>query len=375
MEVPDDLEYVVLNDLTLEDRNYYLFVRDLEERKCRQEGVATEGELMEQARQSGYWGKDEDDIASRAADHIAFLEAEFEAKKKFRSRQNIIKLQIDDAKKKQAWVQGKRNEIRQLSAEYLAHEIAMFAMLRSVAVRPDGSLLIPDDATFLRLKEYHILFLYYLIKEMLNEGALDTPEVRAIARSTEWRLIWALSRENLPAIFGRGVGDLTLNHKMLIYWSRVYDSAFEGAEPPDNEVIDDDNLFDQWLADRDLQRSGRDQDTKAADAQERGFMMDGEYIEQCTCGAKKENIGKGLGERVQHMQTCLYGTWHTYSDLEKEAKSRGVYGKNSKAIRQIIDSEHEQILRHGVIEEQDLRHDRKRRAMLGMKTNVIPIRR
>src|SRR6185503_17947902 len=83
MEVPDGFEYVLLKDLTLNDRNFYTTIRDIEENKARREGVPSEGELMVIARQSGYWGQVEDDIEAKADAHIAFLEAEFEAKKKF----------------------------------------------------------------------------------------------------------------------------------------------------------------------------------------------------------------------------------------------------------------------------------------------------
>lgn len=378
LEAPPDVEYVVLRDLSLEDRNYYLFIRDLEEKKARQDGVPTEGELMEKAREGGYWGKEEDDIESRADEHIAFLEAEFEAKKKFRSRQNIIKLQIEDAQEKKRWVQRKKLEIKQHSAEYLAHEIACFKLLRRVAYRPDDQPLIADDTAFLSLKREYPTFLYFMVQEMMEEGILDTPTLREIARSVEWRLVWSLSRENLPAIFDRSVGDLTINHRMLIYWSRVYDSAFESPEPPEDEIINDDERFDEWLADRDLERKERAGEivnrSKTSHHQEQGHVLDGEYVEKCTCGMKKANAGKGLGERMPHATTCLYGTWHQYSPEEKEAKARRVYGRNPSGIRKTLDAEQERVLRSGTVEEQHLR-GKKTRTMLGMPTKVIPMKR
>jgi len=376
MEAPEGLDYVILKDLTLDDRNYYLFVRDLEQHKARRDGVSTEGEIMQQARQSGFWTEDDDDVEERADDHIAYLEAEFKARAKFKSRQNIIKLQLEDAKLKKEYVAGKRNTLKQQTAEYLAHEIASLMLLRRVALRPDDTPLLPDDATFLSFKEEYIMLLFYLIYEMMGEGALETPEIREIARSTEWRLTWGLARENLPSIFSRNVGDLTINHKMLIYWSRVYDSAFESAEPPEEETINDDDLFDDWLASRDLERQDKTSKGKSgADAhQERGHMMDGEYVEQCVCGAKAQNIGKGLGERIPHANHCLYGTWHVFTTQEKEARARHVYGRNTSHVRKLLDAEHEHVLNRGSVEEQDLR-GKKTRSMLGMQTNVIPIRR
>ena len=372
---PDDIDYVILKDITLEDRNMYLVTRDLEERVARKSGVSTEGELMQQARKGGFWGEDEDDIEARADDHIAFLKAEFQAKAKFRSRQNIIKVQLADAEAKKEYVQNKRNQLKQMSAEYLAHEIASFSLLRRIAFKPDNTPLIPDDETFMFLKEEYLIFLYFLIQEMMNEGFMEVSDLREIARSTEWRLVWVLSRENLPAIFGRPVSDLTLNHKMLIYWSRVYDSAFETHEPPEDHVIQDDDLFDEWLADRDLERRDRGSNlnkSSTSDHQEQGAMLDGEYVEKCICGAKRANAGKGLGERLPHADNCLYGTWHQFTAAEKEERARRIYKRNSTRVREVLDREQDQVLNKGMVEEQNLR-GKKTRSMLGMPTKVIKI--
>ncbi len=374
LDVPEGLEYIVLKDLTLQDRNYYLFIRDLEEAKCRKLGVRTEGELMEEARAADYWTSDDDDVWDRADEHIAFLESEFAARAKFKSRQNIIKLQLDDARAKRENVVHKRNELRQRSGEYLAHEIASFMMLRRVALRPDGELLIPDDYTFLSFKEEYIVFLFFLIQEMMSEGAVDITDIREMARSTEWRLTWSLSRENLPALFNRTIGDLTINHKMLIYWSRVYDSAFESTETPEDDVINDDTRFDDWLANRDLARRSDNSDAKTSHHQEHGQVLDGEFVEKCVCGAKAANKGKGLGERQMHASHCLHGTFHRYTPEEKEAAARRIYGRNSNSIRKLIDNEQERVLQKGEIEEQHLR-GKKTRSMLGMETKIIPIRR
>ena len=211
---------------------------------------------------------------------------------------------------------------------------------------------------------------------MMSEGAMETVEIREIARSTEWRLTWGLARENLPSIFGRNVGDFNINHKMLIYWSRVYDSAFETAEPPEQDVIDDDERFDDWLANRDLERkdNARNSRTAADHHQERGQILDGEYIEKCVCGAKAKNAGKGLGERLPHDDYCSYGIWRDFSAEEKEAHARRVYGRNSTTVRKILDVEQDKVLQRGHIEEQDLR-GKKTRSLLGMSTNVTSVKK
>lgn len=374
MEVPEGIDYVLLKDLTLHDRNFYTTIRDIEEQKARREGVPSEGDLMVIARQSGYWGQVEDDIDSKADEHIAFLEAEFEAKKKFKSRQNIIKVQLEDAHAKKRYVARKRNELKLNSAEYLAHEIAAFRLLCRVALRPDGTLLFPTEEIFVAYKTSHFQWVYNLLNEVMSEGMWEIPSIRQIARSIEWRMFWTLSRENLPSLFGRCVGDITFNQRLLVYWSRVYDSAFETPEPPEKDVIEDDDLFDQWLANRDLSRKEEKDGDKTKKHAEQGQVLDGEYIDTCNCGAKAANKGKYLGEKVLHAATCPYGTWYRYTPEERHSKAQAIYSRNSKSIRDIMNREQDAVLQKGLVQEQDLRNTQTRQR-LGMKTNVIPIRR
>lgn len=374
MEVPEGLDYVLLRDLTLHDRNFYTTIRDVEELRCRKEGVPSEVDLMVVARQSGYWGQFEDDIDTKADEHIAFLEADFEVKKKFKSRQNIIKLQIEDAYAKKRAVARKRNELKLNSAEYLAHEIAAFRLLCRVILRPDGTPLFPTEEIFIAYKTSHFSWVYYLLNEVMSEGMWEVPTIREVARSIEWRMFWTLSRENLPALFGRCIGDITFNQRLLVYWSRVYDSAFETQEPPEKDVIEDDNLFDQWLANRDLARKEEKNDDKTKKHAEQGQVLDGEYIDVCNCGAKIQNKGKYLGEKTLHAVTCPYGTWHRYTPQEREEKAQAIYSRNSKSIRDIMNREQDAVLQKGLVQEQDLR-TKNTRQHLGMKTNVIPIRR
>ena len=198
-----------------------------------------------------------------------------------------------------------------------------------------------------------------------------------VARYVDWLLLWTLSRENLDGLFNRPIADINFNQKLLIYWSRVYDSAFEDPKPPDQDIIEDDGKFDDWLANRDLERKeekeGRKNKNSVFHHQEQMIVLDGEFIETCTCGVGPQNK-VGLGLKKPHQVECLYGQWRPYTRLEKDELADQVYGRNSKNIRRYIDKEQDRVLRAGMVQEQHLRgtHSRK---ILGANTNVIPIHR
>lgn len=376
VQVPEDIalpgiDYVLIKDMTVEDRNVYTFERKRQLALARKENVLTEVEFMAEARKIGSWTTEDDLILAKADEHVDLLKGEL-AKQKSLARKKSIQADIDATIAKKQNTQYKKNDFFINSAEYYATEIAALTLIRRVVCNLDGTPLWPDDTSFLLFKREHNGFLAFITGEVLSEGIMPTDEIREVARNPEWRLTWVLQRENLPGIFGRNVGDLTISQKLVIYWSRVYDSAFESTEPPNVDVVNDDDKFDEWLANRDL-NSKDEADSKkhgSKDHQERMQLLDGEYSDSCNCGAKAKNAGKGLGERTPHAQTCLYGTYRAYSRQEKEDIARRTYSRNSERVRTLLDQEQQTVLDKGLLEEQHLR-GKKSRHILGMRTDVV----
>ena len=368
---PSDLTYILIKDMTIEDRNLYTFVRSKELALARKQGVPTEAELLAEAKKVGLWTAEDDLVVAKADEHIEFLKSE-QNRQKFLARKKSLQIDIDAALAKKLTTQSKKNDYFINSADYYANEIAASTLARRVAFNIDDEPLWPSDDSFLYFKQYHQAFVFFVINEVLSEGVMPIDEIREVAHHPEWRLTWTLQREYLPAIFNRNICDLNLNQKLLIYWSRVYDSAFESQEPPTTEVVNDDEKFDEWLANRELSAK-EDDSTKRIDTkhhQEHMQILDGEYSEICNCGAKAKNVGKGLGERIRHTQVCPWGTFHRYTRAEREKIASRTYSRNTDRVRNLIDQEQQTIIDKGSIEEQKLR-GKKTRHILGMKTDVV----
>jgi len=380
VRIPDDIcvpeiEYVLIKDMNIEDRNLYSFVRSKELELARKQGVQTEVEILAEARKAGLWTDQDELILEKADEHIAFLKAE-QSKQKFLARKKSIELDIESTIKKKNISQTKRNDYFINSAEYYASEVAASTLIRRLIYTIDNNLLWPTDESFLNFKRDYIGFIIFITNEVLSEGLWPTDELREIARNPEWRLTWVLQKEDLPSIFNRTIGDLTLNQKLVIYWSRVYDSAFESTEPPSMEIINDDEKFDEWLANREISEKEKHNESRIStkDHQERMQVLDGEYSEICNCGAKAKNIGKGLGERMQHTNVCPYGTFKRYSYDEREKIAKQMYARNSDRVRTLLEQEQQAVIANGEIEEQHLRGT-KTRHVLGMKTDVVSLNR
>ena len=78
---------------------------------------------------------------------------------------------------------------------------------------------------------------------------------RELSKADPWRSYWnSAAKEN---VFGKPSSELTLPQRTMIVFSKMYDNARQSPEAPNDEVFDDDDMFDGWMI---LQR--RDQEKK-----------------------------------------------------------------------------------------------------------------
>ncbi len=84
-----------------------------------------------------------------------------------------------------------------------------------------------------------------LVLSGINEDRIDISQMRTIARKDPWRSYWNVNKTN-P--FSTSPLDLTDDQRTLIMFSKMYDNAFEHPDCPSDDIIDDDDMFDGWMA-------------------------------------------------------------------------------------------------------------------------------
>lgn len=334
-------------------------------------GVPSEVELLSIAAQAGQWTPQQERLLSEGEKEIASL-TEALAKVKFFAAKRKIQVQIDKVKSGIAAATAAKQDFASKSAERMADVQYIYSLLMQTVFTPRGELIFRSETDLTHIAKSYAEFFYFLVNALLSENLLVTPDIRKVARSVEWRMLWSLQKENLGQLFNRSVPDLTLNQKSLIYWSRIYDMAFEAYEnKPSNEVVENDDRFDEWLHSH-LSDKKADKTSKKTKSMEEGVIIEGEFIDVCTCGAGTKR--KGLGESPQHINGCQYGLFRRYSSEEIEAAAQEVYGKNDTAIRRLMAKEQDVIAERKHIDERQLRN-RKSRQMLGLGENREKARR
>ncbi len=183
-------------------------------------------------------------------------------------------------------------------------------------------------------------------------------QLRALARSPQWRFRWAAYKTS-GDLFGKPLMELTNDQDSLVYWSQVYDAAFESLDRPAPSIIEDDAALDKWFE---------------AQAKKR-------KVKEAESG--KNDIGKiGTSRTWRHSEIGIVTNPDAQADMNRAAKlgiakntyvptTQEVNELNSPLARKLRRHEEKKIKRYGVIEERDLRSDGNSRRAIGSSDAIV----
>lgn len=105
------------------------------------------------------------------------------------------------------------------------------------------------NTTFNRLNKKKCSFKKINIQRLVSfytENIILPSTIRYLSRTQPWSNMWAAFKVN-GVVFPQG-SQMTLQQQLMLMWSRMYDSIQESAEPPEMDVIEDDDMLDGWLS-------------------------------------------------------------------------------------------------------------------------------
>lgn len=376
-EISSPFRYCMLLIPSIYDHNMANHIRDTVYEEAQAGGAPTESELLKLAIAADMWSQDNEDLIASTEDRINSLQSRL-LKERALPRRKKTEKEIGSIRQQSMRLQGERAAICMASAEYMSHERMVFFLVSRLVCDLNGVSLWDDDDQFEEWRKEYPEAAIHLAHELTQGNIVSIKEIRRVARSPEWRLLWTTHTDNVQALFTQDIRSLNMSQKLLIYWSRVYDSAFESTERPDEETLENDDMFDAWFQNRLEEREERKLNkghlaqygkrTAVRDHHEQGVVIDGYYNEDCTCGALEQK-GRGLGESRRHADWCKHGVFVNYTSDEKEQIASQIYGRNSKKVRQHVNKEQEYVADRGQIEEQNLRN-KKSRMLLGSDQKI-----
>lgn len=379
--IPDDIKspsrHFMLLIPSVYDHNMANHIKESVYAEAIKGGAPTEEELLELAISAGMWLEENEEFIESVADRVNQLESRL-LKERAIVRRKKTKKEIEEIRLKSIKLQQEKASLSTNSADYMAHEQMVFFLVSQLVYDMDGERVWDDLNDFTDWRRNYPDAAIYLAHQLTQDDMIDISEIRRVARSGEWRLLWTTNEDNVQALFTQDIRSLNMSQKMLIYWSRIYDNAFDSTERPDEDVLENDEKFDAWFQNRLEEREEKKLNkgrlaqygnrNAVADHHEQGVVIDGYYSDDCTCGAL-ERKGRGLGETHAHASDCSYGYFINYTAEEKEQRADQIYGRNNKKIRTHVNREQEYVADQGAIEEQHLRN-KKSRMLLGSDQKV-----
>lgn len=79
-----------------------------------------------------------------------------------------------------------------------------------------------------------------------EENRIDEKIIRELSRTHPFRIAWKACQESGNNLFQHPMSEMTDLQTALVSWAMIYDFAFNHTDRPSQEIIDNDDLFDQW---------------------------------------------------------------------------------------------------------------------------------
>lgn len=170
---------------------------------------------------------------------------------KMRARQDTIKETIATKQAEINAIEVKERAKYAMTAETKAEEARVFYLCWASSYNFSS-----DNRYWLTyndfLDEDKYLFRQEVVSNFLGFfNGLLTGIVRAVARSSLWRIKYVTSMKTSDKLFGVSTADYSNDMSNLAYWSQYYNNIYEmlSEDRPPDDIIDDDEALDAYMND------------------------------------------------------------------------------------------------------------------------------
>jgi len=207
-------------------------------------GVDNEEDTLTNLISLGQWNGQEESVISGIQNDInnirrGLLDFLFNKTKLEKARNVLRKAELELCKRL-----TRRHDLLKDSAEFLALTSKQRYIISQITEDENGNKLWPTQESLDNFCD--VDFVQKLCEFYFLQSNVSSTDIRLIARSQQWRMIWEISKKT-GQLFDGTVSSWTHNQKELAYWSSIYDSVYEAYERPSKDIIEDDDLLDSWL--------------------------------------------------------------------------------------------------------------------------------
>lgn len=269
--IEHDGRVLVFRSLTPAEKNYSNFLYKVRLRECLRHKLLSEKQIIKEAIKRGDWDPKKEALCKLYKMEIERLEEDIKSIYKLnKGKKNKARMDIIRRRKDIEAIEAERIALLQNSAEYTARVAQNTYIISRVALNEDGGQIWPTYADFENEDDANTI--NFVLKAWSAMHQPTEAEIRAIARSPTWHVIWSSSKQNGNKIFDKETTAEYSNEQLLLcYWSMMYDSVYESMERPPQHIVEDDEALDKWFED---QKEEREKQSKRKNLKHRTSAVD-----------------------------------------------------------------------------------------------------
>jgi len=334
---------VIIKSLTIRERNFIEFVYESAFEEAREAGVLPKFELYNLYKKRGLWTTEDEELFESIT--VKINEASERLSKTQKRARIVLQKKIESLEKRREVVSEKRKSLFAVSCEAYAEEMKTLAMVFCSVHDEKENKIWNTWADFLNSRD-NMFVMSILANFNTNFKVFTVSQIREIARSHAWRFRWA-GAKSADALFNTPTTEYNVEQQSLLYWSQVYDSVYESMDRPPQSVIDDDEALDKWF-----------EDQNRKDKQKR-LERGGDVGE-----VRMSDKMRGHGEVFIVANPVINPNAPTIEEIDE---------LNTELVRKFKQKEAEEIKKHGMLKETELRKrgDRVARKIIGASDAVI----
>lgn len=238
--------------------------------KLRKEGVPTQEDINLLLESRKIWFPKNETEITKLINEKGELEKQF-PELRFRSELKFnLKNKIENIDLKLSLLNRRKSYLYSLTTEYLAnlekHKYYIFLLTYK-----NNKRVWKNWEDFMEVSDS---FINHLMMHSYFNSSITEKVIRYMVRHEPWRSSWITSTKT-GSLFARPSSDLTDLQRIAVTWSIIYDNAAESTEAPSSDIINDDNLFDEWMKEQQMKRKeGQKKAPNTPEAQEVGIVVD-----------------------------------------------------------------------------------------------------
>lgn len=203
-------------------------------------GVRKEEDLLSILMKTGEWSKAEEDRLSKIPKEIEDIKVDIYNNFYNYKKQDGIKKTLDSLKHMEVELLRRRETYKSSTCEGIALSAKNRFLICAGAKTLDGTRFFAGS-----IDDYDNDSIDLFIQDYFYQK-IDDSVIREVSKHEPWRSIWSAGKYE-GAIFGTPSSLLSQEQRMIIIWSRIYDSIHESPECPPDVVLNDDDCLDGWL--------------------------------------------------------------------------------------------------------------------------------